>query len=157
MFRKQTDTGQLTKFFRYTWFRYKIGLIRALIDHIYKINSKKEGFDRNIKDVNLTLIENWYHEHVIKTLKCIFLKNKINRKKTKIMKIVIISNYLTLKVVPISQIKRGKTVKKNQFYKISTLLKIAYTPTKLASFFSLKDKMPNALRSHVVYKLNCAI
>ena len=31
-----------------------------------------------------------------------------------------------------------------------------YTSTKLASFFSLKDKIPNVLRSHVIYKFNCA-
>ena len=29
-------------------------------------------------------------------------------------------------------------------------------PTKLVGFFSLKDKMPNALRTHVAYKFNCA-
>ena len=60
---------------------------------------KKGGFDRNIKDVKLTLMTNGYPEHVIKkTLKSIFLKNKINSKKTKIMKIVSVSNYPTLKV-----------------------------------------------------------
>jgi hypothetical protein len=45
---------------------------------------------------------------------------------------------------------------KSQFCKSSTTLKIAFTPTKLSSFFSLKDKMPNALKSHVVYKFICA-
>ena len=42
-----------------------------------------------------------------------------------------------------------------QFCKISMSIKIAFTPTKLSSFFSLKDKKLDELKSFVVYKFIC--
>ena len=42
-----------------------------------------------------------------------------------------------------------------QFCKTSVSLKIAFTPTKLSSYFSLKDKKLDELKSFVVYKFIC--
>ena len=46
--------------------------------------------------------------------------------------------------------KLGKRLCKN------TNIQLVFTSQKVSSFFSLKDKMPSALRSYVVYKFYCA-
>ena len=38
----------------------------------------------------------------------------------------------------------------------NTNIQLVFTSQKVSSFFSLKDKMPSALRSYVVYKFTCA-
>ena len=48
VFHKKTYTGLLTNFFSFTPFRYKIGLIRTLIDRTYKINNTSSGFQNDL-------------------------------------------------------------------------------------------------------------
>ena len=48
IYRKQTDTGLLTNFGSFTSFGYKVGLIKTLIDRVYKINNTWEGFIRDV-------------------------------------------------------------------------------------------------------------
>ena len=44
VYRKKTYTGLLTNYFSFTPFKYKSGLIKALIDRAYKINNISQGF-----------------------------------------------------------------------------------------------------------------
>ena len=39
VYRKKTNTGLLTNYFSFTPFKYKLGLIKTLIDRAYKINN----------------------------------------------------------------------------------------------------------------------
>ena len=48
--RKRTYTGLLTNYFSFTPFKYKSGLIKALIDRAYKINNISQGFHNDIKN-----------------------------------------------------------------------------------------------------------
>ena len=47
VFHKKTYTGLLTNFFSFTPFRYKIGLVRTLIDKTYKISNTSSGFEND--------------------------------------------------------------------------------------------------------------
>ena len=44
VYRKKTYTGLLTNYFSFTPFKYKLGLIKTLIDRAYKINNTTQGF-----------------------------------------------------------------------------------------------------------------
>ena len=50
VFRKKTYTGLLTNYFSFTPFKYKLGLIKTLIDRAYKINNTTQGFQNDIKN-----------------------------------------------------------------------------------------------------------
>ena len=49
---KKTHTGLLTNYFSFTPFKYKLGLIKTLIDRAYKINNTTQGFHNNIKNLS---------------------------------------------------------------------------------------------------------
>ena len=67
VYKKKTDTGLLTNFNSFISFGYKLGLIRTLIDRVYKINSSWEGFVNDIDGTKLTknLQKNEYPEQLI--------------------------------------------------------------------------------------------
>ena len=48
-FRKKTFTGLLTNCFSFSSFSYKMGLVRTLVDIVYKINNSWLDFHKDIK------------------------------------------------------------------------------------------------------------
>ena len=53
VYRKKTYyTGLLTNYFSFTPFKYKLGLIKTLIDRAYKINNTTQGFHNDIKNLS---------------------------------------------------------------------------------------------------------
>ena len=51
--------------FSFTPFYYKLGLIRTLVDRIYKINNTWEGFNEDIKKLLLILCKNLFPSHIV--------------------------------------------------------------------------------------------
>ena len=49
IYRKRTFTGLLTHFFSFTCFTYKLGLVKTLINRIYKVNNTWLGFHKDLK------------------------------------------------------------------------------------------------------------
>ena len=64
VFRKKTFTGLLTNYFSFTAFSYKIGLVRTLIDRVYKINSWL-SFHDVIKNLTLILRKTLFPVNII--------------------------------------------------------------------------------------------
>jgi len=60
VFRKKTCTGLLTNYFSFTPFKYKLGLIKTLIDRAYKINNTTQGFQNDIKNLSVILKRNLF-------------------------------------------------------------------------------------------------
>ena len=84
-FIKKTYTGLLTNFFSFTPFRYKIGLIRTLIDRTYKINNTSSGFQNDLIKLSDTLKRNSFPSHIIdKTFKR-YLNKPSNQKAATLM------------------------------------------------------------------------
>ena len=52
LFIVKTYTGLLTNYFSFTPFKYKLGLIKTLIDRTYKINNTTQGFHNDIKNLS---------------------------------------------------------------------------------------------------------
>ena len=55
VFQKKTYIGLLTNYFSFTPFKYKLGLIKTLIDRAYKINNTTQGFQNDIKNLSVIL------------------------------------------------------------------------------------------------------
>ena len=62
---KKTYTGLLTNYFSFTPFKYKLGLIKTLIDRAYKINNTTQGFHNDIKNLSEILKRNMFPKWLI--------------------------------------------------------------------------------------------
>ena len=69
-FRKKTFTGLLTNYLSFAPLSYKIGLIRALIDRVFKINNTWLGFHNDIVKLVFILRKNLFPVHL--TDKCVY-------------------------------------------------------------------------------------
>ncbi len=65
VFRKKMFTGPLMNYFSFTALSYKIGLVRTLVDRVYKINNSWLGFHDDIKNLTLILRKNLFPVHII--------------------------------------------------------------------------------------------
>ena len=65
VYRKKTYTGLLTNYFSFTPFKYKLGLIKTLIDRAYKINNTTQGFHNDIKNLSEILKRNMFPKWLI--------------------------------------------------------------------------------------------
>jgi len=62
---KETFTGLLTNYFSFAPQSYKIGLIRTLIDRVFKINNTWLGFHKDIVKLFFILRKNPFSVHLI--------------------------------------------------------------------------------------------
>ena len=69
-FRKKTFTGLLTNYLSFAPLSYKIGLIRTLIDRVFKINNTWLGFHKDIVNLVFILRKNLFPVHLID--KCVY-------------------------------------------------------------------------------------
>ena len=65
VYHKKTYTGLLTNYFSFTPFKYKLGLIKTLIDRAYKINNTTQGFHNDIKNLSEILKRNMFPKWLI--------------------------------------------------------------------------------------------
>ena len=65
IYRKKTDTGLLTNFNSFISYGYKLGLIKTLIDRVYKINSSRQGFMSDIEVTKQILQKNEYSRKLV--------------------------------------------------------------------------------------------
>ena len=157
VYRKNTDTGLLTSFKSFVSLNYKLGLIKTLIDRVYRINNTWEGFVSDMDNTSRILQKNEYPEELIGKNVNKYLQDKKSPKNMEkkedqnsgFYKLAYIGKYSCYTEKKLKQIIE-------KYCKKETVLKIVFTPLKLASFFSPKDKNRDELRSNVVYKFSCA-
>ena len=77
-FHKKTYTGLLLNYFSFVPNCYKLGLIKTLVDQMYRINNSWTGFDKYLKDVKNILKKNQYPLKMIDHIVRSYLNDKIN-------------------------------------------------------------------------------
>ena len=75
VFHKKTYTGLLTNYCSFVPFSYKLGLVRTLVDRIFKINNTWAGFHLDINNLTKTLRKNSFPSSVIKNVVRKFFNN----------------------------------------------------------------------------------
>ena len=60
VFHKKTFTGLLFNYFSFVPNSYRYGLIKTLIDRMYRINSTGTSFDIDLKNLKQVLLKNQY-------------------------------------------------------------------------------------------------
>ena len=157
-FRKKTFTGLLTNYLSFAPLSYKIGLIRTLIDRVFKINNTWLGFHKDIVNLVFILRKNLFPVHLID--KCVYrylntaidrngsIQNTTSQGKQYFYKLPYLGRFST-----ITQSKIRRLVNR---YCHDLDIKLVLTTFKLRNLFSVKDSVPRELRSRVIYKFTCA-
>ena len=158
VFRKKTFTGLLTNYFNFTSFSYKMGLVRTLVDRVYKINNSWLGFHKDIKDLTLIVQKNLFPVHIVeKVINRYVSRATIHLSVGSLVQQTVSTYYFKLPYVRSftrePQIRLRKLV---QCYCTNIEIKLAFSSVKVGSIFSVKDPVPLDLRSCVVYKFSCA-
>ena len=65
VYRKKAFTGLLTNYFSFAPLKYKLGLVRTLVDRVYKINNSWVGFHLDVKKLIVILRKNCFPSRVI--------------------------------------------------------------------------------------------
>ena len=158
VYRKKTFTGLLTNYFSFTPFKYKLGLIKTLIDRAYKINNTTQGFHNDIKNLSEILKRNMFPKWLIdKSVKGYLSKVTTTGKDASKCEI---SNCHFYKLPYIGYYNSSYTGRKissivNKYCK-DLNVKIIFSPFKLSTMFSPKDFILDSLKSRVVYQFTCA-
>ena len=158
IYKKITDTGLLTNFTSYVCFKYKICLGKTLIDRIFKINNTWNGFHDDISKMEETLQKNNFPSKIISRNIKRALDKKLDPKCDEKRSIEENVQYFKLPFIgTFSKIAESKikTIV-NKYCKPGTVVKLAFTSTKISSYFSPKDKMLSNLVSNVVYRFSCS-
>ena len=155
VYHKKTYTGLLTNYFSFTPSSYKIGLIRSLIDRIYKINNSWHGFHLDCKEFKHTMQKNSFPKTIVEKVMKQYLDSKFEPPTNttnitpRYYKLPFIGRYSS-----VTQQRLNKIV--NKYCKEGVSIKLVFTPFKIGSLFSLKCAVPYDLKSYVVYKFSCA-
>ena len=77
-FYKKTYTGLLTHFSSFTSMKYKVGLVRTLVDRAFKINSSYLNFHKNLEKIKHNLQKNGFPLHFIERIIQKFMSSKFS-------------------------------------------------------------------------------
>ena len=160
VFHKKTYTGLLLNYFSFVPNCYKLGLIKTLVDRMYRINNSWTGFDKDLKDLKNILQKNQYPfkmiDHVVKS----YLNDKINcrnEKSSENTESEIKIRYFRLPFIGLhSKLTQKKVDQLCKRFCKSLKVKLIFTSEKLRCAFSTKDPYQSEHLSKVVYKFVCA-
>ena len=157
VYRKKTFTGLLTNYFSFAPLNYKLGLVRTLVDRVYKINNSWVGFHLDVKKLIVISRKNCFPSWVIDKIIHSYVSKKMNplngqidspySGKTHFYKLPYVGRFSK-----IAQTKLRKLLKR--YCKADLDVKLVFSTFKLRNMFSVKDSVPQSLRSRVVYKFS---
>ena len=152
---KPTNTGLLTNFTSFVPFQYKIGLIQTLFDRAVKICSSSSLADIDITNIISILQKNCFPRRLI-------LKHleRVKQNRARVDGNVVAESKPAYFKLPFlghtSKIMSSKIKGLIDKFCKDVDVRIIFETFKINSLFSTKDKTPENLRSHVVYKFSCA-
>ena len=134
---------------------YKVGLVKCLIDWVYKIDSTWKGFHFDVEKVFGFLKRNLYPEDLLFKVTKTYLNNKLDKGPAIIEPSSERIIYLKLPYLgKTSLLFKDKIKNICSKYNIKSNVKLAFSSFKICTMLSPKDK--HSLMSHVVYKFQCA-
>ena len=154
VYRKPTHSGVFTHFLSFIPFKYKIGLIRTLVDRAFKICSSWELFHVEIEKIVSMLSLNGYRKNFTYSIINKEVTNRVNPKEKPVyegperLKV-----YLRLPYIGDMSLKVKESIQKCLPGKIQLIYINIYS--KLSQKFSFKDPQPKHLRHNVVYRIVC--
>ena len=141
VFLKKTFTVLLTNYFSFTSFSYKMGLVRTLVDRVYKINNSWLGFHKDIKDLTLILRKNLFPVRMAEKVINRYVSRAIIRPSASSQVQQAVSTYyFKLPYVGSFTREAQKRLRKLvQDYCTNIEIKLAFSSFKVGSMFSVKE------------------
>ena len=133
-----------------------MGLVRTLVDRVYKINNSWPGFHKDIKDLTLILRKNIFPVRMVEKVINVS-RAPIRPSASPQVQQAVSTYYFKLPCVGSFTREAQKRPRKLvQRYCTNIEIKLAFSYFKVGSMISVKDPVPFDLRSRVVYKFLCA-
>lgn len=157
VFHKKTYTGLLTNYYSLVPFSYKVGLVRTLVDRVFKINNTWTGFHLDISNLTKTLRKNFFPSSFIKNVVWKFLNNYFNSGSSQ--SVARKDNCLYFKlphICPFSIITQRRIKKLVNTFCSDLKIKLVFTTFKIMSWFWARGPISAGLRSQVICKFSCA-
>ena len=155
-FYKKTYTGLLTHFSSFTSMKYKVGLVRTLVDRAFKINSSYLNFHKNLEKIKHNLQKNGFPLHFIERIIQKFMSSKFSENEERA------NQNSSTRFYKLPFLGESSSNLQSRFRKLvsrccteDTDLKLIFVPSKISNFFNLKDPLMNVHKSFVVYKFVC--
>ena len=156
VYRKKTFTGLFLCFTSFTPYKYKLGLIKTLIDRAFKICHNWTIFHDEIIKIKQLLIKNNFPLKIIDKIVKKYIdkthdqttKEPSNENDISYFKLPYIGRFSKFTQQKINRLCKNFCKKSN--------IQIVFSQCKLSNFFSSKDAVSNALKSSVVYHYTCA-
>ena len=160
VFHKKTNTALTLNYFSFIPHSYKYGLIKTLIDRMYRINSIWAGFDTDLSNLKQVLPKNQYPLGMIDNVTKKYLQNAIDKRNTGSMSGEtpnIETRYFKLPYIGMySKVTQKKIEKICKRFCKNAKVKLVLTSDKLRQTLTYKNSYPSVLSSKVVYKFVCA-
>ena len=162
-YRKPTNTGLLTNFTSFCSYTYKVGLIKTLVDRVYKINNDILTRDLDLSFVSKVLQKNQFPLTVIKRVMSEYklstsvvenVTQNTNPSETTIKDVRYFKLPYIGKFSSITRMKVRRLMLKCCDPNID--VKFIFETFKIGRYFSTKDPVPKCLINHVVYHFSCA-
>ena len=154
IYHKSTYTGLLLNFKSFTSFLYKIGLIKCLIDKLFKTWN---SFHNDIENIKSNLIKNAYPPFLIDKVIKKYLDYKFSSNQNQLKDKSEVHYFKLPYIGNLSHHIKNKLLKLcKEFCKENFNIKLVLNSFKIENYFAYKDPIPNDLKSFLVYKLTCA-
>ena len=156
VFRKDTFSGIYTNFISFIPLEYKFGLMHTLLNRWFNLSSDFLKFHHEVDKLKKILPKNAYPQKFVD--ECIQKSlNNMYIQMSKVLSVpkkefIIILPYLG-KMSQIVKIKLTKTMSKH--IKFCKLRAFFQSNNRLKNYFCLKDFVPEALQSSLIYKFSC--
>ena len=156
-YHKPTFTGVLTNFTSFIPSTYKIGLIKTLFNRAAKINSTEDGLEIDKSAIKRILLKNSFLPSNVERIKrgvqltqgMQVPENSGEQNGVRYFKLPYIGDFSKITQLNLKRISE-------KYCQTLPSFKIIFTSTKLASFFSNKQKLSEGMMSNVIYKFKCA-
>ena len=155
VFHKSTFTGLYTNFFSFTSYSYKIGLVRTLVDRCFKINNTWGGLHRDFERLAKDLVKNCFPRYLVERA----FKDRVNQSLSYAPPPTPKSGNVRYFCIPYigiySKITQRKLKMLSLKYCKSNIMQLVFRSCKIGSLLNVKDTIPSALKSGVVYEFKC--
>ena len=155
IFHKSTFTGLYTNINSFTPFSYKIGLIKTLVDRCCKVNSTWAGLNRDFETLCKDLMRNCYPRHLIEKVFRDRVNEAVGYMTPRQPKPTNVRYYCIPYIGRYSIVARKRLKMLSRKYCNSNVAELVFKSFKVADMLSVKDAIPFALKSNVVYKFVC--
>ena len=157
VFRKPTFSGVFTNFSSYMPKTYKLGLVYTLIFRCFNLCSSYENFHKEISELKEIFKKNGYPSDFIdfcikKFLNKLYTKKQVylTAEKKKLLIVLPFLGSLSFKI----RKRLSSCLKKHLPH--CELITVFRSKNRFSKLFQFKDRIPDFLRSNLIYKFSCS-